>query len=282
MKWTKRKGNWNPKQRAQVVQRRLQQKIEERQRLICEFKENMKELESRYQRKTTIFQASVLFTLFAVMLQWTVQDKPFTLLNIAGYVGQIVLSRPCARVVLNYYRSWRLSRSFKPLFRLRHQKIYLQDYPMVRRKAIAWTRRRLFKRKEFERDLTAEEFAQKMNALFSKYDVFASPGQHLKWSVSTALRFMHRIKLEYGAYSKGYCDGHDREDVLAYLQLYIAKWYSLEPRMHLWIKQTEFDANGDETFSWRHVDEFKLKGHGSLNRDNLPGCFGGQCKIGTE
>ena len=46
---------------------------------------------------------------------------------------------------------------------------------MVRRKAIAWTRRRLFKRKELERDLTAEEFAQKMNALFSKYDVFASP-----------------------------------------------------------------------------------------------------------
>ena len=93
---------------------------------------------------------------------------------------------------------------------------------------------------------------------------------------STALRHrhMHKIKLEYGVYKKGYCDGHEREDVIENRSEYIKYWKSLEDRMHLWFH----DHNTQE---WRHVDEFKLKGEHSLNRDSL-GPFGGINKIGTQ
>ena len=60
-----------------------------------------------------------------------------------------------------------------------------------------------------------------MNEQFVKYDVFVNPDapdadrKHLVWkSEGTALKYMHMIKLEHGLYSKGYCDGHDRPDVL--------------------------------------------------------------------
>ena len=269
--WCYRKGNWNPQQRQRVVQQLLEKKLQEKQRKIDECKESMTELQSRYKRSTICWQAAVAFTFFALMLEWIQMDKPFTLLTIAEHVGKISFSSPCARVVINIFNSWRLLRSFKPLF-YRRRKVYLQDYPMIRRKAYAWSRRRLFKRKLNEADLTATEMAKKMNELFVKYNVRESADKYLEWSDSTALRFMHQMKLEYGGYSKGYCDGHDRPDVLASLQEHIKFWYSHEPRMHLWIKQIEL--NGDnETFSWRHVDSFKLKGPGSLNRDDLPGSF---------
>ena len=84
---------------------------------------------------------------------------------------------------------------------------------------------------------------------------------------------MHKLKLEFGAYAKGYCDGHERPDVIEARTEYIKIWRSLEPRMHLWFK--------DQDQRWRHVDEFKLKGPDSLNRDTL-GEFGGTCKVGKE
>ena len=114
-----------------------------------------------------------------------------------------------------------------------------------------------------------------------RYDVWRNPDapidqrEHLVWkSESTALRYMHKIKLEYGFYKKGYCDGHEREDVIESRAEYIKLWKSFEDRMHLWFH----DHNTQE---WRHVDEFKLKGENSLNRDSL-GPFGGISKIGTE
>ena len=51
--------------------------------------------------------------------------------------------------------------------------------------------------------------------------------------------------------------------------------------MHLWIQQIDIDGDNPEERLWRHVDEFKLQGHGSLNRDTL-GEFGGLCKVGVE
>ena len=84
---------------------------------------------------------------------------------------------------------------------------------------------------------------------------------------------MHKIKLEFGCYKKGYCDGHEREDVIEAHKEYIKTWKSLENRMHLWFQ--------DQTQKWCHVDEFKLKGENSLDRNSL-GPFGGNCKIGTE
>ena len=284
MKWNKKKGNWDPKARSRVTQRRLQFKLEEKQRRIAEYEEHMKEIELQTKlRRVNSWQASVVFLMLATMLQWTILDKPFTLLHVAGCVGQLIIFRPCARVVMNNYNSWRLTKSFKPLHRGRQHTSVLERYPMIKRKAVAWTRRRLIKRKSHEAELTAKLFMEKMNTLFAKYDVRDSGGiNHLVWSEPTALRCMHRIKLEYGGYSKGYCDGHDREDVLQSLALYIEQWYSLEPRMHLWIKHIVVDGDRGETTLWRHVDEFKLKGPNSLNRDNLEGSFGGQCKVGIE
>ena len=85
---------------------------------------------------------------------------------------------------------------------------------------------------------------------------------------------MQKIQLESGYYKKGYCDGHEREDVIEARNKYISTWKSLEERMHLWFRD-------QYTNEWRHVDEFKLKGDGSLNRDSL-GPFGGDCKVGIE
>ena len=108
------------------------------------------------------------------------------------------------------------------------------------------------------------------------------PGQHLKWSERTACRYMHRLKLEFGGYTKNYCDGHEREDVLQARQKYIADWYDLEPRMHLWIPHVDVASEtATNTTSWRHVDEFKLKGPNALDRQTL-GEFGGSCKVGDE
>lgn len=245
----------------------------------------MKEIETQTKtRRGNSWQASIVFAMLSVMLQWTMLDKPFKLIHVAAYVGQLIIFQPCARVVMNNYNSWRLTKSFKPLHRGRQHTPVLDRYPMIKRKAIAWTRRRLVKRKAHEAELTAELFREKMNELFAKYDVRDSGGEHLKWSLSTALRCMHRIKLEYGGYHKGYCDGHDRPDVLESLGEYIENWYSLEPRMHLWIKQIVVDGqpSGTSEDSWRHVDEFKLKGPNALNRDDLEGEFGGQCKVGIE
>ena len=105
-------------------------------------------------------------------------------------------------------------------------------------------------------------------------DAPAADRQHLQWkSEDTALRHMHKIKLEFGCYKKGYCDGHEREDVIEAHKEYIKTWKSLENRMHLWFQ--------DQTQKWCHVDEFKLKGENSLDRNSL-GPFGGNCKIGTE
>ena len=282
-RWNRQKGNWDPKKRARVIQQRLEFKLEEKQLRIDEYKQRMKEIETRIKRRrVTSWQASAVFTMLAMMLQWTILGKPFTLLDVAAYVGQLIIFRPCARVVMNNYNSWRLTKSFKPLHRGRQHTSVLDRYPMIKRKAVAWTRRRLVKRKSHEAELTAKLFMEKMNILFAKYNVRDSGGiNHLEWSEPTALRCMHRIKLEYGGYSKGYCDGHDRPDVLETLGLYIEKWYGLEPRMHLWIKHVVVDGdnNGD---GWRHVDEFRLKGPNSLNRDNLEGSFGGQCKVGIE
>ena len=149
----------------------------------------------RKRRKFTnnLWQATVVFTLFETLLSWTEADKPFTLCQIAAFVGSIVMGRPKFRVVLNLYNSWRLTRAFKPLYRGRAYHDIMDDYPMVKRKAIKWTRRRIVKRKKDEEEITALEFMKKMNAWFVQYDVFKVPGEHLKWSENTACRYMHRL-----------------------------------------------------------------------------------------
>ena len=117
----------------------------------------------------------------------------------------------------------------------------------------------------------------KMNETFQKYRVYVDPNAEepvvLKWSESTSLRHLHAIKLEYGCNRRGYCDGHEREDVVAARKEFIDKWYALEPRMHLWCK-----APG----RWVHVDDFKFKGAGALDRNDLPGELGSMCKEGVE
>ena len=281
-RWDPRKGDWNLKLREQVVQQNKLLKQQENLRRINDCKQNMQEIERRYKRKNVPWQATVVFTLFAVMLQWYISLKPFTMIQLAEFVGLLVVSRPNKRVVQNLYNSWRLTRSFKPLHRGKPCMVYLDDYPMVRRKVTSWARRRLLKRRKNEEALTAIAFCKKINSLFIKFNVLNSTGNKpLEWSTSTALRFMHKVKLEYGGYTKGYCDGHDREDVLESLAVFIEEWYKLEPRMHLWIKQVDL-SRGIREDVWRHVDEFKLQGPGSLDRNNLEGSFGGACKVGVE
>ena len=122
---------------------------------------------------------------------------------------------------------------------------------------------------------------KKINELFVQYNVHKTNGDSLKWSECTARRYMHRLKLEYGGYSQNYCDGHDREDVLEARAQYIHDWYELEPHMHLWIRHVDTTRDDSSSLSWRHVDEFKLKGPAALDRQSL-GEFGGECKVGEE
>ena len=284
-KWRRGKGVWSHKlhEKRQEVLRQV--KLQEKNRRIVEYKENLEELESLYSRNKShlyLWQVTVLFTLFATLLQWTISDRLFTLSEIATFVGGIVLSRPNCRMVLNLFNSWRLTRSFKPLYRGRAYHDIMDDCPMVKRKIIKWARRRILKRKKTEEALTSLEFMKKINALFIQYTVRKTNGDTLEWSESTACRYMHRLKLEFGGYSQNYCDGHDREDVLEARAQYIEDWYKLEPRMHLWIRQIDVETDSlSPTSLWRHVDEFKLKGPTALDRQSL-GEFGGECKLGTE
>ena len=282
-KWRRGKGVWNRNQHEKRQEVLRQVKLQEKNRRIVEYKENLDELESLHPRTKThlyLWQATVLFTLFATLLQWTISDKAFTLSEIATFVGGIVLGRPNCRLVLNLFNSWRLTRSFKPLYRGRAYHDIMDDYPMVKRKIIKWTRRRILRRKKTEEALTSLVFMKKINVLFVQYNVRKTNGDTLEWSESTACRYMHRLKLEYGGYSQNYCDGHDREDVLEFRARYIHDWYELEPRMHLWIRHMDISADSP-TPAWRHVDEFKLKGPTALDRQSL-GEFGGECKLGTE
>ena len=94
---------------------------------------------------------------------------------------------------------------------------YLDERPILKRKAIKWTRRRIFKRKQNEPTLATAVFLKFINELFIKYDVFINPDapaadrKHMQWkSEYTALRYMHKLKLTFGFYQKGYCDGWSR------------------------------------------------------------------------
>ena len=106
--------------------------------------------------------------------------------------------------------------------------------------------------------MTGLQFMRHMNSLFVRFDVYKAPGEHLTWSLSTAIRYMHRLDLEFGGYTQSYCDGYEREDVLEARSEYISTWYKLEPHMHLWIPQIDIDGDNPEERSWHHVDEFKL------------------------
>ena len=282
--WTKKKGAWNQKTYDKIQQRRAELRLQEKQRRVSGYKDTLNDLESLRARNTDnnfLWQVTVTFTLFATLLAWTQQDKAFTLCQIAAYVGHIVLNRPSHRVVLNLYNSWRLTRSFLPLFRGRTRRHIIDDYPMIKRKAVKWVRRRIIKRKKDEEAMTALQFMKQINSLFIRFNVYKAPGEHLTWSLSTATRYMHRLDLEFGGYSQSYCDGHEREDVLEARSNYIDVWYKLEPRMHLWIRQIEIDDDNQNKISWRHVDDFKLRGPAALNRDVL-GEFGGLSKLGVE
>ena len=280
MKWRRGKGSSNVSRYKHRKQESMELQLQEKNRRIADYRENMKEIESLHRRRNNNFlwQATVVFTLFATLLAWTESGETFRLGEIAAFVGSIVLSRPNCRVVTNLYNSWRLTRSFKPLYRGRAYHNILDDCPMVKRKIIKWARRRIIKRKKDEEVITSLQFMGKINELFRQYNVLNTSGQQLKWSQSTACRYMHRLQLEYGGYTQNYCDGHEREDVLADRDTYIQAWYQLEPRMHLWIEQVDVETSAS---SWRHVDEFKLKGPKALDRGNL-GEFGGKCKVGIE
>lgn len=181
---------------------------------IADYEDQRNELERRYKRGS--WQAGIAFAVLAHLITALYADESVQLLAVCSSVGAATIMRPCARVVLNIYNSWRLNRDFVPSHRGKTRWSLFDDHPMLKRKAVKWTRRRLYKRKKDEAELTASIFMQKMNEWFVHYKVYEDPGaaepKPLKWSESTALRHMHAIKLEYGCYARGYCDGHERAD----------------------------------------------------------------------
>ena len=245
-KWRRAKGIYRP---HRFIARRVrfhERNAQEVQLRIGELESQLRQLENKFKirRDGCIqWQAVVVFSVLHELLQCLHNGTSKQLLQICAGVGTRTIRRPCARVVYNVYTSWRLTRRFAPLHRGRSQLTLFDRNPILKRKAVKWTRRRLFKRKVNEPALTGTRFLEFMNALFIKYDVFENPNapapdrKHLQWKAeSTAVKYMHAIKLQYGFYQKGYCDGHEREDVIAARDDYAEVWYRLEQRMHLWFK----------------------------------------------
>ena len=64
---------------------------------------------------------------------------------------------------------------------------------------------------------------------------------HSSISERTARRWLQRLSWRYGPMRNGmYIDGHEREDVVAYRNAFVARWKGYEKRFHTW------DSNGIE------------------------------------
>ena len=203
-KWRRCKGVERPK-RHELRRALFRQKLEEdRQLRLTDYDSQLRELEKHYKADrdgNILWQATLTFSVLCELMQCLRRRISKPLKQICAEVGARTIRRPCVRVVHNVYTAWRLTRRFKPLHRGRTTVSILDERPILKRKAIKWTRRRIFKRKENEPALTSAAFLKFINELFIKYDVFINPDapaadrKHLQWkrkSEYTALKYMHK------------------------------------------------------------------------------------------
>ena len=142
--------------------------IQNRQTRIADYQSQLDELETTLQINDVeiSWRASIVFAVLSELIDSLSRNIVLTLMQVCSIVGQRTIKRPCARVVYNIYTSWRLTRKFEPLHRGRTRESIFDRYPILRRKAYKWARRRMFKRKKDEAALTASEFLKYVNQQF--------------------------------------------------------------------------------------------------------------------
>ena len=140
----------------------------DRQTRIADYRDQQQQLEQSFKviNDQINWKATVVYAVLSELIDALENMRVCTLMDICATVGARHIRRPCARVVSNMYTSWRLTRNFKPMHRGRVHETVFDRHPILRRKATKWTRRRIFKRKDDEPALTAEQFRKHMNSLF--------------------------------------------------------------------------------------------------------------------
>ena len=140
----------------------------DRQTRIADYCDQQHQLEQSFKivDDRISWKASVVFSVLSELIDCLKNMRDCTLMDICTTVSARHIKRPCARVVYNIYTSWRLTRRFDPMHRGRICESIFDRYPVLRRKATKWTRRRIFKRKKDEPALTALQFQKYMNSLF--------------------------------------------------------------------------------------------------------------------
>lgn len=172
--WRIKKGETNRQQyekRKQIIEVRTMQN---RQTRNADYKSQLTQLESQFRiddNEDISWRASIVFSVLSELIDSLSRNIILNLMQVCSIVGQRTIKRPCARVVYNIYTSWRLTRTFEPLHRGRKRESIFDRYPLLRRKAYKWARRRMFKRKKDEVALTSSEFLKYVNAQFIRCGV---------------------------------------------------------------------------------------------------------------
>lgn len=83
-------------------------------------------------------------------------------------------------------------------------------------------------------------------------------------SLRTAQNWLNRLGFRWTKEPKGqYCDGHERNDVVAYRQqIFLPKWKLIEPHLWIWSQdgKTEVESPGQKVVAWFH-DESTYYAH---------------------
>ena len=147
-----------------------QRDLVDRQNRIADYLDQQDQLERVFNviDERISWKATVVFAVLSELIECLENVRVCTLMDIYIKVGKRQIRRPSGRVVLNMYTSWRLSRRFDPMHRGRVQLTVFDRFPILRRKGTKWTRRRIFKRKKDEPELTALQFQKYMNDLFTR------------------------------------------------------------------------------------------------------------------
>ena len=117
-------------------------------------------------------------------------------------------------------------------------------------------------------ELTADMFKDYLNALFKEENVRRG-GAVVVVEIATATRWLHDLGFGWGKRQKGYCDGHEKPEIVADRVRFCTKYVELMKRMHLWCEDPD-------TGEVRCVDDYKLgNDDGELDRLTL-GEFGGK------
>ena len=169
--WRRSKGVLRPDRyikRKQIQDERARQRTLTR---IADCKSELCQLEKVHKKSkdgSISWQAATVFGVIHELVQCLEANLNAKLFDICTKVGERTIHRPSGRIVYNMYTSWTLSKNFAPLHRGHSRKSIFDMYPYLKRKALKWTRRRIFKRKNDEAELTKDDFAKYMNALFIK------------------------------------------------------------------------------------------------------------------